>query len=457
MNLSNTQKHVYEKYLNGENVFMTGPGGSGKSALIKLIYEDATKKHKNIQVCALTGCAASLLDCGARTIHSWSGVGLGNKEYTSIIRDICRKKCRKNWINVDILVIDEISMLSIELLELLNHVAQHFKKNNKPFGGIQLIASGDFYQLPPVNSDNFCFESDLWNVLFKNQIELKTIFRQSDPILKKILNQIRKGKISKTSYEILLSRTDVSHEDLEIQPIILHSNKYKVESLNSSALKKIKEDSHTFSATTNMSDGVKISDKELQYELNNMLKNSGFYEKLELKKGAKVLSTVNYADTFETTKPIYNGCEGIVTDFNEEGFPIVKFINGAVKIIKNHTWTSDNITELSVNQIPLILAWAITIHKSQGLSLDNALIYVGDDVFEAGQMYVAISRVRSINGLYLKEFNHKKIKANEKVGKYYESLHQINMDNMIESVDVNESSEEKKVMRPSDKITDFFK
>ena len=213
MELSEEQQIAFNKYVSGDNIFITGPGGTGKSALIKMIYEHAIQFSKNIQVTALTGCAAVLLNCKAKTLHSWAGIGLGNEPSEKLIEKIINNKfSKKRWIKIDILVVDEISMLSLKLFNVLNEIGMKIRKNRIPFGGIQLIFSGDFFQLPTVGNKNdpdsqrFCFESDVWNIVFNRdcQIQLIKIFRQTDELYCSILNQIRSGKIKRKSNELLL-------------------------------------------------------------------------------------------------------------------------------------------------------------------------------------------------------------------------------------------------------------
>ena len=206
MQFSQEQQTAFDKYIQGKNIFITGPGGTGKSALIKHIQKDAYRKGLNIQVCALTGCAAVLLECKAKTIHSWASIGLGNGTIEQILTRINKNKHSKsNWKNTNILIIDEVSMMSRKLFETLDAIGKKIRKNSKPFGGIQLLFSGDFYQLPPVgNMDDietseFCFQSPLWEQTFSfdDHIQLIKIFRQSDPVYQKILNQVREGRIKK--------------------------------------------------------------------------------------------------------------------------------------------------------------------------------------------------------------------------------------------------------------------
>jgi ATP-dependent DNA helicase PIF1 len=187
MTLSDKQDEAFNLFKKNKNLFLTGPGGSGKTYLIKLFYNYAISNNKNIQVCALTGCAAVLLNCKASTIHSWSGIGIANGFNNNIIKKaVSNKYVKKKWKAIDILIIDEVSMMSKKIFNILNEIAKQIRKNDKPFGGIQVILSGDFYQLPPVSkyninnqdSDNdieksmFCFESDHWNEVIDNSIEL---------------------------------------------------------------------------------------------------------------------------------------------------------------------------------------------------------------------------------------------------------------------------------------------
>ena len=198
-NFSESQKEVFEKYLKNENIFITGPGGSGKSYLIKYIYYHATEvNYKNIKICALTGCASILLGCKATTLHRFAGIGLANKSIDEVVNFVFKNKYKlKAWYSLDTLIIDEVSMMSLKLLLILDKIAQKiYNKPKLPFGGLQVIFSGDFYQLPPVSSKDeeseasmFCFEHELWNQIFpkENQIVLKTIFRQKDDNFLKIL------------------------------------------------------------------------------------------------------------------------------------------------------------------------------------------------------------------------------------------------------------------------------
>ena len=351
MELSNEQQIVFNKYIQGDNIFITGPGGSGKSMLIKHIFQHAYQNFKEIHVTALTGCAAVLLNCKAKTIHSWAGIGLGNGSLSMLINKIKMNNFSKHlWKNTNILVVDEVSMLSQKLFELLNDLGKAIRKNPQPFGGIQVIFSGDFYQLPPVgNNDDiesikFCFESPQWNEVFKleNQIELVKIFRQTDEVYTSILNQIRKGCIKKKTHDLLLQYVGRNLEQkLVAEPTKLFPTRKKVENINNNKMSKLSGDSKTFKikyhtdcemTKTDTQLRVNFSEKEVMIELEYISNNLICDTEIHLKIGAQVMSVVNIQN--DKDLEICNGSQGIVTGFCEHtSLPKIKFNNGIEMIM----------------------------------------------------------------------------------------------------------------------------
>jgi ATP-dependent DNA helicase PIF1 len=440
MELSKEQQIAFDKYVDGNNIFITGPGGTGKSALIKMIFQHAYNKLKDIQVTALTGCAAVLLNCKAKTLHSWSGIGLGYGTTEQLITKIKKNKFSKAlWKQTDILVVDEVSMLSLKLFDQLNDIGKAIRGNLKPFGGIQLIFSGDFFQLPPVgdkdepDTQRFCFESDDWNSVFHRdcQIELIKIFRQTDEVYAAILNQIREGKIKKKSNDLLLQYVGRTFDpNLVAEPTKLYPTRNKVENINNTKMSNLTGEEREFNIKylkdlemnkVDRSKRLEFNDKDIQVELDFLASNLICDKEMKLKVGSQVMCIVNIQS--DSGIEICNGSQGIVLSFCEiTGAPRVKFNNGIERIMVRHVWASDKIPGIGVSQIPLILAWALTIHKSQGATMDAAEIDVGSGIFECGQTYVALSRVKTLNGLYLTSFDAKRIRINKKVKDFYESL-----------------------------------
>ena len=443
MELSREQQLAFDKYVLGKNIFITGPGGSGKSALIKKIYKHARNFEKNIHVCALTGCAAVLLNCNAKTLHSWAGIGLGKGCIKNLIKKIKSNKYAKAlWKGTDILVVDEVSMLSLKLFTILNEIGKAVRGSSKPYGGIQLIFSGDFYQLPPVgdkddsDSMRFCFESDDWNSIFHRdcQIQFVKIFRQTDDIYAGILNQIREGKIKRKANDLLLQYVGRQYApDLVAEPTKLFPTKMKVENINNSKMSVLQGDEKEFKLKL-VTDAeipgkndrlirAQYNEKEIQMELDYLSANLICDKNIRLKIGAQVMCIVNIKSADDKGIDVCNGSQGIIVGFcPHSGLPRVKYNNGIEMIMMRHMWLSEKIPGICVSQIPLILAWALTIHKSQGATMDAAEIDVGSGIFECGQTYVALSRVKSLDGLYLTSFDAKKIMINKKVKDYYESL-----------------------------------
>tara|TARA_Y100001958_G_scaffold160010_2_gene165169 strand:+ start:2890 stop:4470 length:1581 start_codon:yes stop_codon:yes gene_type:complete len=448
MELSSEQNNALDAFRNGENVFLTGPGGSGKTALIKYMVQNAEEREKEVQVCALTGCAAVLLGCkGAKTLHSWAGIGLANGDVFEVVDRVSRQKHkRKQWEKTDILIIDEVSMMSIKLFEILDRLGRRIRKNpGLPFGGIQVIFSGDFYQLPPVGTNDspesaaFCFESPYWNTTFHRYVQLTTIFRQTDQVYTKILNQVRTGRISKSSCQHLSNRVaafqekckkkeDSSKDEKICKPTILLPTRRQVDMINNKELEKLSSEyvefSHTFhddlnGETAKQRFGDTITPEQKQKELDNLSNSIMADKKLVLKIGAQVMCVANI--DMEGDYPIVNGSLGVVEKFVGDA-PVVKFYDGQIRIMTRHTWESDNFPGIGVKQIPLILAWAITIHKAQGVTLDLAQIDAGRSIFECGQTYVALSRVKCLEGLYLTSFQPEQIKINRKVRDFYRKL-----------------------------------
>lgn len=426
--LSDEQEQIIELFKKGENMFITGPAGTGKTFIIKKMVEIASEQNKKIQVCALTGCAAVLLKCKAKTLHSWAGIGLATGDTNRIVDRICNNKYKsKAWKSVDILIIDEVSMMSKKLFDVIENIARVVRKQTHvPFGGIQVILSGDFYQLPPVgtlediDTTLFCFESLRWRETMKNIIILKKIFRQEDQRFAKILNQIRTGRLSLKSYNTLNERVSLKYNgDQVIRPTILLPTRKQVNKINQDELQKLTTDKKVFKlSSVNEIDTSKHKftqqqiDNEIQFLTNSIIAETS----LVLCVGAQVMCVSNLE--LECDSPIVNGSQGIVEAFIDN-LPLVRFINGRKKVIGYHTWQSETIQGIGVKQIPLIHAWAITIHKSQGLTLDIAEIDAGHDIFECGQTYVALSRVKCLNGLFLSAFEPTKITFNKKVRDFY--------------------------------------
>ena len=412
---SESQKKAFIQYMNGDNVFITGPGGTGKSYFIKKVYENAISRGLNVSVTAMTGCAALLLDCKAKTIHSWGSIGLGTDPIDIIIKRIIKYRKRDSWINTDILIIDEVSMLSCELFELLNKIAQDLRHNKKPFGNMQIIFSGDFHQLPPVSKDSkFCFESPFWNECFKHQIILIENFRQKgDNVYQKILNEIREGNITQESKDILRKCLNKKKNE-QISPTLLYPVKRLAEQVNLFENISIDGEEKVYKMKY-----IDTPNKKVEEELIKQKKNLIVDEEIRLKIGSQVMCAIN----LDQEQGIINGSQGKVIGFNDQNEPIVKFFyKNTIRSISTHKWFNDIYESNGISQIPLILSWAITIHKSQGITLEYANINIGSNIFECGQSYVALSRVKSLEGLYIQGLDFSKIKSNSKVIKFYDSL-----------------------------------
>jgi ATP-dependent DNA helicase PIF1 len=431
------QKLAFEKYLSGNNIFITGPGGTGKSKLIKDIQLDAINKSKDVQVTALTGCAAVLLDCKAKTIHSWAGIGIASGTKESIVRKILTSPFKKKvWKEINILIIDETSMMSKKMFEILDTIGKRVRKNNLPFGGIQVIFSGDFYQLPPVgNKDElettqFCFESELWNQTFHkdNHIILTEIFRQKDKIYCNILNELREGIIKKSSCSKLEECVNKPLPE-NFKPTKLFPTRCKVDMVNQFAMMEIEsnsvENSIKYLYDLPMTEKEKnkrqtYTLEQIDFELKYIQSNLICEDKIHIKIGAQVMCIINIE--LPDGNMICNGSQGIIINISDKNIPLVKFQNNIQMWMSPHIWPSETIPGIGVSQIPLILAWALTIHKAQGASLDYAEIDVGNSIFETGQTYVALSRVKSLEGLYLTSFNPSRVRIHKKVKEFYEKL-----------------------------------
>ena len=425
IDLSLTQKRAFERFKLGDNLLILGSAGVGKSKLVKEFYKYINRgDKKTMYLTSTTGISAYNL--GGITINSFMGIGTGKESVDVLLRRLRYKIGIKNRIKMtDILVIDEISMMSANVFEKLNEICQVLRKSKKPFGGIQIILTGDFLQLETVfneideiDTDNrLIIESELFKKMFKkNTINLKENFRQkNDNKYIDILMRLRKGEQTEEDIKILSGRliTKLGKEDINCVHLV-SSNK-KAQAINNQKLNEIDSVDYEYKTLY-----TKMGDKEtselLEKELKSQFVQKGI-EVVKLRRGCRVLLIKN----LDVSNGLVNGSIGTVEELLEESVK-VKFDNGITEIITRASWELelDN-TKVMCNQIPLMLAYSITVHKSQSLSLDSAILDLAD-CFCNHMVYVALSRIRTLDGVFLKSFNNKKITVNKMLLEYINNI-----------------------------------
>ncbi len=379
--------------MNGQSVFLTGAPGAGKTYVLNEFIRQATRAGKNVAVTASTGIAATHI--GGTTIHSWSGLGILDV-VSDWDRDRLSKSDRliKRYNAADVLVIDEVSMLHGHRLDMVNEVAKLLRKSEEPFGGLQVVLVGDLFQLPPINRGgeavDFAHMSAAWAELDPRICYLTEQHRQSgnDELLG-LLQAMRRGDVNEL-HEVALQERLGLQRPASVVVTRLYSHNMDVDSINQKHLKEIDVDGKVF---TMQSTGQAA-------KIEQLTKSVLAPAKLELKIGAEVMFVANnFASGF------VNGTRGRVIDF-VDSMPLVQLANGREVKVERHSWKleEDGKARAEVAQLPLRLAWAITIHKSQGMSLDAAEIDLSRS-FTPGMGYVALSRVRSMDGVYLGGIN----------------------------------------------------
>ncbi len=417
--LNDDQLKALKLMEHGENVLLTGPAGCGKSTIINYYYALQTSGGaKNIYITSTTGRSALLI--GGTTLHSLLGIGIGDMPLSSLRAEVKKRRKTHIWKNIRVLIIDEVSMLSPTLFNKLYFLAQEFRNSKKPFGGIQIILSGDFLQLPAITDclveNNFCFEAETWNSTIKNIIYMPKVLRQSNKIYSSVLSNLRIGKITDDDFKILMSRNHLKYPEDGIEPTKLFALKRLANKVNDDKFKELIRGGATAKRYNAVMSPLPSSSS---YELrHSYLPYMNIVETLELCVGAQVILLVNS----DIERGLVNGSIGIIRSF-EGHYPIVKFHNGVTEHITpfKHSCRKQGKDIGHISQIPLKLGYATTIHYSQGSTLDCVEIDF-NGIFEYGQAYVGLSRVKSLEGLYIKNFSEKNIKADPKALQFYDNI-----------------------------------
>jgi ATP-dependent DNA helicase PIF1 len=444
-----------------KSVFFTGSAGTGKSVLLREIIAALRRKYARepdrVAVTASTGLAAC--NIGGVTLHSFAGIGLGKEPVEDLVKKIRRNaKAKQRWMRTKVLIMDEVSMVDGDLFDKLESIARTIRNNGRPFGGIQLVITGDFFQLPPVPESGrqakFAFDAGTWTTSIEHTIGLHHVFRQKDPVFANMLNEMREGRLTQDSInrfkqlERPLPKGDGSVEATELFP-----TRTEVDRANTTRMQQLHGNTFLFEAR----DGGTITNKE---QRDRLLQSCMVPAQIHLKKGAQVMLVKNMDDT------LVNGSLGKITGFmteqmfsiykeDEEAFleggpseaamktemmksslgvnsnqvyPVVRFAiaDGTTRdlLCKREDWKIElpnGEVQASRSQIPLILAWALSIHKAQGQTLECVRVDLGK-VFEKGQAYVALSRATSMAGLQILRFDPRKVIAHEKVRSFYAGL-----------------------------------
>lgn len=400
------QSRALEIMLGGDNVVLTGPAGSGKSYSIKEFVKEAKKRGRRISITATTGIAATHI--GGSTIHSWSGIGIGNKlppGFIYTISEVRRKAIKK----VDVLIIDEISMMNDYVFDMVNEAMKLIREDDRPFGGLQIILVGDFFQLPPVDKSGegkFVTDSKSWGELDMKVCYLEEQHRAEDLRLQEILNAMRDGNLKQRHLNYLKERWIPPPTD-DITKI--YTLNIDVEHENNKRLRELPGDSHYFLRTSRGNSFDQIE---------HLQKNILAPEVLVLKTGALVMAVKN-----DPSGRFANGSTGRVERFTQAGLPVVRFDNGSSITVGPQEWElrKNDRVSAAITQIPLRLAYAITVHKSQGMTLDAAEVDLSK-AFVPGMGYVGLSRVKNLNTLYIKGLNQRSLMMSKKAQQINDEL-----------------------------------
>ena len=379
--LAPAQAAAVEKVLAGKHVFLTGAAGCGKTRTIKALTDTLTQRRISYGLTASTGAASVLI--GGKTLHSFLGIGLADREYNYYIEKLPPKKL-KALKRMQVLIVDEISMISLELFEFISEYLQLVRGNPTLFGEVQLVLCGDFYQLPPVKA-TFCFKSPLWKELQLEFIELTHNFRQStDNQLQDILTRIRAGAVTKADIATL-SATATTTFPSHIKPTCIYPIKSIVDQINTYAYKK------------------QLKKAGTEYVFPGM-DHRGLY----LCVGLQVMVCAN----IDPDAQVVNGTRGVIENIVEDSV-YVRLLDNRLYPVKLVTYEERH------TFMPLTLAYAITVHKSQGVTLDAAEIDLGENIFEYGQAYTALSRVKNLNGVRIVGVQKSSFRNHPEVEEFY--------------------------------------